>query len=205
MTHLCPTMVAADVPGCADALAIAARSRNGRGLGSSPRAGTQSKAVTGTLNSRQSDETQKAQASLRDQASDRRTAVARVSFYRPAHDIGCPSGSRASALTGFVGSRASAETEMSTREGQAEIEIEAEAETELWPGTPVEVDRASGTTLGLVREWRVDGIWADANQERLVVETNNDGETAEIDVTRSAVAVVDGSEAHLVREVVGDE
>jgi hypothetical protein len=79
-----------------------------------------------------------------------------------------------------------------------------EQQDELLPGTPVEVNRAEGKTLGLVRQWRVDGV-EHAHQQRLVIETNNDGETTYIDVGRAAASVVDGSEAQLVRDVIGDE
>lgn len=67
----------------------------------------------------------------------------------------------------------------------------------------VEVTRPDGTTSpGLELERRVDG--ETQTQERVVVAISDDGDVAEVDTAAERVATIDGQQAALVRDVLGD-
>jgi hypothetical protein len=71
--------------------------------------------------------------------------------------------------------------------------------------TPVEVTRPDGTTTpGLELERRVDGPAGGPTQERVVVAVATDGDARKIDTATDRVETIDGQQADLVRDIVGD-
>jgi hypothetical protein len=68
----------------------------------------------------------------------------------------------------------------------------------------VEVTRTDGTTTpGIERDRRVDGA-GEYTQERVMVAVADDGDVAEIDTAADRVKAIDGQQADLVRDVLGD-
>ncbi|WP_135535397.1 hypothetical protein [Halostella pelagica] len=70
--------------------------------------------------------------------------------------------------------------------------------------TAVELSHPDGTTTpGIERERRTDSAGGHT-QERVVVAVATDGDVTEIDTAASRVAAIDGQQAELVRDVLGD-
>ena len=68
----------------------------------------------------------------------------------------------------------------------------------------VEVQRPDGSrSVGLVVERRTDQA-SGHRQRRVVVATSRDGEIVEIDTAADRVTPIDGAEADLARDIVGD-
>jgi len=69
----------------------------------------------------------------------------------------------------------------------------------------VEISTLDGTTQpGLELERRTDGPDGGPTQERVVVAVATDGDTREIDTAADRVEAIDGQQADLVRDIVGD-
>jgi len=69
----------------------------------------------------------------------------------------------------------------------------------------VEIAATDGTTQpGLELERRVDGPAGGPTQERVVVAVATDGDAREIDTAADRVGAIDGQQADLVRDIVGE-
>jgi hypothetical protein len=69
---------------------------------------------------------------------------------------------------------------------------------------PLEVTRPDGTTApGLELQRRVDGAGGQT-QERVTVAVAADGDVAEINTAADRVETIDGQQADLVRDILGD-